>query len=168
MQRANDIDCRSEVSGMPKHKQKHFHVVLNGFVCQGLENFVLNSSAGAVTHMALRIVEFNAPFAWIIYPLHTALCNVSESTFTMNVFRFWRSGKCNSLWTFLCEPCSVQHYWQICLICRHFSLYDINWIGFYSIKLLKNLIYIYISKSKYGGDLVLWLACLCTVNSSFM
>lgn len=97
---------------------------------------------------------------------HFAHCSMSESTFTMNVFRFWRSRKYNSLWTFLCEPYSVQHYWQICLIFRQFPLYNINWIGFYSINLLKNLTYI--SKSQYGGDLALWLACLCTVNSSFI
>jgi hypothetical protein len=129
-------------------------------------NLLLNISIGTVMHMSMQSIEFDVPFPWVIYSLHFAQCIMSESTFTMNVFRFWRSRKYNSLWTFLCEPYSMQHYWQICLICRQFPLYNINWIGFYSINLLKNLTYI--SKSQYGGDLALWLACLCTVNSSFI
>jgi len=64
--------------------RSNFRVPLTGF-----KNVGLNSSNGIITHThASQVIEFNLPFPWVIYSLHFAHGNVSESTFTMNVFRF--------------------------------------------------------------------------------
>ena len=74
---------KSEVTIVPQHSQKQFYDnadKVQEFQFEQLERYYYTRTS--------QVIEFNVPFPWVIYSLHFAHGNVSESTFTMNVFRF--------------------------------------------------------------------------------
>lgn len=74
---------KSKVTIVPQHSDKQFQDKadrVQEFWFEQLERYYH-------THTS-QVIEFNVTFPWVIYFLHFAHGNVSESTFTMNVFRF--------------------------------------------------------------------------------
>ena len=72
-----------EVSIVQQHNQEQFQDnadTVQEFWFEQLERYYHTQTS--------QVIEFNVSFPWVIYSLHFAHGNVSESTFTMNVFRF--------------------------------------------------------------------------------